>query len=560
MAYRYGNRYQMELLPKSIEEYVNSDDPVRVYDAFIETLNFNELKLTLDPNKVGCPEYYPKAMLKLLTYGYSYGFRSSRKLERAIYHNVSFMWLMGGLKPDHKTIAEFRRKNKASLKNILKTCARLCIRLNLIAGNTLFVDGSKLRANASIKNTWTKEKCERALKKIDTRIEAILSECDAVDEYEQNQSSAVKMRKEFTDKKVLKAKVEKILQELKEKNKKSINTIDSESTRINSLQGSHAGYNLQGVVDEKYGLIVNEDVVSENNDLNQFAEQINQANEVLEKKCDTACADSGYANTNELQKIDKQKIKVVVPSQRQASRKKPKVFDKSNFQYDSEKDCYICPEGHFLTYRRTNKREQNKVYIISEKTICKQCPHWGVCTKSQQGRQITRLINEEVRQRLEAQYEEAESQAIYKLRQQKAELPFGHIKRNLKVDAFLLRGLDGVKAEASLLASCFNIRRMITIVGIRALIEKLKNLAFLREAYPLNRWDFALPLPSTGLESSSYPREEIRPNKKNNTSAFIKNSDKAEKIWTNKLFISKRSVELSFLRQRAFLEINYNTV
>ena len=86
-------------------------------------------------------------------------------------------------------------------------------------------------------------------------------------------------------------------------------------------------------------------------------------------------------------------------------------------------------------------------------------------------------VNEEVRQKIEAQYEEAESQAIYKLRQQKSELPFGHIKRNLKVDAFLLRGLDGVKAEASLLASCFNIRRMITIMGIRALIEKLKNLA-----------------------------------------------------------------------------------
>ena len=211
MAYRYGNRYQMELLPLSIEEYVNSDDPVRVYDAFVETLNFNELGLALDAHKVGCPEYNPKAMFKLLLYGYSYGFRSSRKLERALYHNVSFIWLMGGLKPDHKTIAEFRRRNKAPLKNVLKTCARLCIRLNLIAGNTLFVDGSKVRANASIKNTWTKEKCERALEKIEARIEAILSECDAVDEYEESQDSLVKMEKELTDKKVLKAKVEKIL-------------------------------------------------------------------------------------------------------------------------------------------------------------------------------------------------------------------------------------------------------------------------------------------------------------------------------------------------------------
>jgi transposase len=543
----------MELLPKSIEEYVRADDPVRVYDAFIETLDFNELKLVLDAHKVGCPEYYPKAMLKLLTYGYSYGLRSSRKLERAIYHNVSFMWLMGGLRPDHKTIAEFRRKNKAAIKNVLKACARLCIKLDLIAGNTLFVDGTKIRANASIKNTWTKEKCERALGKIDTRIEAILSECDAVDEYEQNQDSLVKVRKELKDKKVLKAKVEEILKELQEENKKSINTIDPESTRINSIQGSHAGYNLQGAFDEKYGLIVNEDVVSENNDLNQFAEQINQANEVLEKKCDTACADSGYANTDELQKIDEQKIKVVVPSQRQASRKKPKPFDKSNFQYDSEKDCYICPEGHSLPYRYISKSEGNKIYMMREKTICKQCPHFGICTKSKQGRRITRLINEEVRQRLEAQYEEAESQAIYKLRQQKAELPFGHIKRNLKVDAFLLRGLDGVKAEASLLASCFNIRRMISIIGIRALIKKLKSLASLRGTSLLNRWDFAPPLPSMGLESFIYPKEEIRENKENSAFAFIKNSDKAEKIWINRLFVSRRSVELPFLCQRAFL-------
>ena len=118
MAYRYGNRHQMELLPKSIEEYVKTDDPVRVYDAFVETLNFNELKLHLDPHKVGCPEYYPKAMLKLLLYGYSYGLRSSRKLERAIYHNVSFIWLMGGLKPSLNSGDETKLFSKMFLRHV----------------------------------------------------------------------------------------------------------------------------------------------------------------------------------------------------------------------------------------------------------------------------------------------------------------------------------------------------------------------------------------------------------------------------------------------------------
>jgi transposase len=115
-------------------------------------------------------------MLKLLVYEYSYGTRSSRKLERACHHNLSFIWLTSGLKPDHKTIAEFRRKNKEALAKVLKQCAKICIQLNLIEGNTLFVDGTKIRANASIQNTWTKEKAQKALKHIDERISDILTQ------------------------------------------------------------------------------------------------------------------------------------------------------------------------------------------------------------------------------------------------------------------------------------------------------------------------------------------------------------------------------------------------
>ena len=178
MAYRYGNRNQINLFPESMEDYIAPDDPVRAYDAFIGALDFRDLGITLDPNKVGNSEYHPHAMLKLLVYGYSYGIRSSRKLERACHHNLSFIWLTSGLMPDHKTIAEFRRKNKEALANVLKQCARICIKLNLIEGNTLFLDGTKIRANASIKNTWTREKAQRALKHIDKRIKDILTQCD----------------------------------------------------------------------------------------------------------------------------------------------------------------------------------------------------------------------------------------------------------------------------------------------------------------------------------------------------------------------------------------------
>jgi transposase len=95
MAYKYGNRYQMKLFPQSIEEYISQEDPVRAYDAFVEALSLEALGIIWDENQVGNSEYDPRAMLKLLVYGYSYGIRSSRKLERATHHNVSFIWLMG---------------------------------------------------------------------------------------------------------------------------------------------------------------------------------------------------------------------------------------------------------------------------------------------------------------------------------------------------------------------------------------------------------------------------------------------------------------------------------
>jgi len=79
MAYRYGDRYQQTLFPQSVDEYIPHDAPVRAYDVIIDSLDFDELGIEADPHKVGCSQYNPKVMLKLLVYGYSYGVRSSRK-------------------------------------------------------------------------------------------------------------------------------------------------------------------------------------------------------------------------------------------------------------------------------------------------------------------------------------------------------------------------------------------------------------------------------------------------------------------------------------------------
>jgi len=313
MLYIIGERKQNLLLPSSIEEYISPADPVRAYDAFVDQLDFAQLGIQLDPNRVGHPEFDPAAMIKLLVYGYSYGLRSSRKLERATRHNLSFIWLTGGLQPDHKTIARFRRGNREALTNILKQCAHVCMKLGLIEGNTLFVDGTKIRANASMKKTWTEKRCLDSLREIDRRINDILNECEQADQSEQDQASLVKMGKALKGQNQLKAQIQGILQELEDDDKTGLNTTDPESVRFRNGRSIDIGYNCQTVVDDKHGLIVHADVVSECYDQNQFSPQIEAAQETLGKPCQTACADAGYAATEDLKKVLDQGTDVIVP-------------------------------------------------------------------------------------------------------------------------------------------------------------------------------------------------------------------------------------------------------
>lgn len=477
MAYKYGNRVQTTFLPPIIDDYVTTQDPVRVYDAFVDSLDLQSLGINLIPGD-GADEYHPRVMMKLLLYGYSYGIRSSRKLERACHHNLSFQWLMAELKPDYRTIARFRTKYKDALSKILKQCVRTCMELKLIEGNTLFVDGSKFRANASISNVWTKERCEKFLQKTDDRIDSLLNECENIDADEEKEASLAKLKEKIESKEKLMIKIKGVLNTIETTGKESINSTDSDAVKGKGRQGTHAIHNVQSVTDKKHGFIVHAEAVSQSNDFNQLDLQINHAIANLEKKPENVAADAGYASTQDLKKIDED-ILVVVPSNKQAQkdndRHPVKEFDKEHFTYDKDKDEYICPEGKRLKYSGFDSKECiKKVYAATKKT-CHACLHYGVCTKSKSGRRVKRLVDQEIKEQFEAIYDSPEGQAIYKFRKEKVELPFGHMKRNLGAGQFMLRGQSKVNAEVSVLSTCFNIARMITIIGIPQLILRLQG-------------------------------------------------------------------------------------
>lgn len=476
MAYKYGNREQLTLLPDCIDHYVSEEDPVRAYDAFIDALDVEALGLVLDDTQVGNSRYEPVTMLKLLAYGYSYGWRSSRKLERALYHNLSFIWLAGGLKPDHKTIANFRKDHKEVLSRVLKGCVRMCMSLDLIEGNVLFVDGTKLRATAGKRQSKGKDGLQNQLASIEERIEELLARCEQTDE--QESGSLVKMKRELRSKKQLREKIESLVKELKEE--EQVNVTDPDSRIMKTRQGTHACYNSQLTVDDARGLIVSVQAISEGTDHHQLAQQIAHAEQAMGHPSQVACADAGYSSVDDLKPlVDQGDRTVIVPNERQAQ-KRPKPlsrFDKTHFTYHSETDTYTCPQGKELYFSYQAEGSNKRTYRMRNYKECLECAHYGECTRAKRGRTLYRLVNEETYQKLKITYQSEEAQQVYRRRKMRVEHPFGHIKRNLGVSAFLLRGLEGVNAELSLLASCFNIRRVITLLGgVQPMIKALKQV------------------------------------------------------------------------------------
>lgn len=482
MAYRYGqDRDQLILFPSSLDELVAADHPVRAYDAFVDSLELEGLGIEINERKVGNSQYDPGLMLKLLVYGYSYGVMSSRKLEREIHDNISFIWLMRNLKPDHKTISEFRRRNQEALSEVLKRCAVICLKLGLVEGNILFVDSTKIKANAGANHNHTRKSYRKQLAGLDRRIAGLLSEIERIDEQEAELGSLVKMNQELADKDRLKAEMSRALAEFEERGarnkngkERKVNRIDPESGYMKGRFGTHAGYSVQSVVDDQHGLIVQVEAVNDGNDTGQLSLQVAEAESTLGRESQSVCADSGYSNVDELEKVETDTRMVIVPSKQQVSGKEPSAFDRVRFRYDGERDCYFCPAGHRLIFRGFQDQGRRRRYRIEKPSLCRVCAHYGRCTKAKQGRSIIRHRSEALKEQVEKRFERPEVMDIYKRRKSRVELPFGYMKKVLGFGQFNLRGRSGAQAEASLLATCFNVARMMTIFGgVKGLMAKL---------------------------------------------------------------------------------------
>jgi len=186
MGYLAGDdRHQPCLLPPSIDEYVDQHAPVRVVDAFVDTLDFRTLGFNrATPASTGRPGYDPRDLLKLYIYGYLNDIRSSRRLERECKRNIETIWLMSRLAPDHKTIADFRRDSGTAIVGACRAFVLFCRDQGLFVAKLVSIDGSKFRAAASQNRVLDRQRIAVEVEKIDARVAHYLSTLDREDDAE----------------------------------------------------------------------------------------------------------------------------------------------------------------------------------------------------------------------------------------------------------------------------------------------------------------------------------------------------------------------------------------
>src|SRR5512133_216007 len=158
-----GDRNQTLLLPGAVDDYVGRENPVRFIEAFVDQCDLQEAGFRrVQPKDTGRPGYDPADLLKLYIYGYVNRVRSSRRLEAETARNLEVIWLLRGLRPDFKTIADFRKDNRHAFKPVFRQFVLLCRKLDLFGRELLAVDGTRLKAVNSTDRNFTREKLVRS--------------------------------------------------------------------------------------------------------------------------------------------------------------------------------------------------------------------------------------------------------------------------------------------------------------------------------------------------------------------------------------------------------------
>jgi transposase len=474
MSYLRGpSRSEVQLLPPCLDDYVMANAPVRFIDAYVEGLDFKGLGFKhAEAAETGRPPYHPADLLKLYLYGYLHRIRSSRRLENEAARNMEVMWLLRSIRPDFKTIADFRKDNRASFKLLFKNFNLLCRRLGLFAAELVAIDGTKFKAVNYSRQHFTQQQLGELLQKIEKRIDAYLAELDGQDaevEGVLGTPSQQALEEKIALLKERKGHYGDLLEQMQASDQNEVSLTDADSRKMKGPHGHLIGYNVQVAVDAKHDLIVEQQVVQAANDRGQLHPIAAGAQEQLQVKNLKVVADKGYHEADQLEACEQASIETFVPDQGKTSglsKDGQAVFPKEQFRYEARTDVYFCRGGATLTRGKESQNRGKARFLYSNRAACRVCPLKSQCTTSAY-RVIARRTNEEVVERQAARV--AAHPELVVRRKQIVEHVFGTL-RNWGHDTFLMRGLEKVQAEFSLSALAYNLRRVLNLISIEKLL------------------------------------------------------------------------------------------
>lgn len=472
-----SDRQQNQFLPAALEDYVGADNPVRFLDAFVGRLDLRAAGFQFPKDNAqgrGRPAYHPEDLLKLYLYGYLNQVRSSRRLEAECGRNLEVIWLLRELKPDFKTISDFRKDNAAAFKAVVREFTRLCRQLDLFGGQLLAIDGTKLKASNARDQNWSQKKLDKQMAAAEAKLEEYLRALEQADsqvEPQVHRVGAQQLKEKIARLNERKAQIQERLQTLAQSGETQLSVSDPDSRGMKGAQGHMVGYNVQGSVDSKHHLLVTTEVTNSPVDQGQLAEVAQAAKAELELQRADVVADGGYYKSQDIKRCQELGMEPHLPTVDNSPSERAGLYGKSDFRYEEARDVYHCPNGGVLARRRQMEDKGRVLFNYDNPKACASCPLKARCTEGAY-RTVSRWEHEQSLERAAA----AVAAAPQKLARRKTliEHCWGTLKWLLP-GGFLVRGKIKVGAEVSLAHLAYNLKRTLSILGLEKLLTALKT-------------------------------------------------------------------------------------
>jgi transposase len=438
-----ANYDQIDLLPQSLEDYVDRDHPARFIREFVDAMDVSELGFRERRSEEGRPPYANDLLLKVWLYGYLARIRSTRELDRACREHLSLLWLTGRHAPDHNTLWRFWHENRPALREVFRAGVKVAAAQGLVGMICQAVDGTKIRAVASRRTVEHGKDLEKVLK----RVEASIAEMEAA---EQEEAGEYRLPERLQEAEKLRSAIRESLGKMRE---------------IQQSGGSYApSHNLQISTDAAHSLIVGVSVPQAVGDGGQLPPALDEVRRNLGRLPRQVVADAGYTAHETILAMAERQVDFIGGTVEVGRRSQPRpgvdpAFRAGAFVYKAEGDVYRCPAGKELPRRgiqRTRVGVQQHVYQ-AKVGDCRGCAFRPQGCAGAGPRTVSHAQNAPTVEAFRAKMQTAAAQAIYRLRAAVAEFPPAWLKAKIGLRQFRARGLKRVRAEALWACSAYNL-------------------------------------------------------------------------------------------------------